>query len=337
MLRFDDCVCGTSTTGTGTLSLAATPTPPGGVDFDVWARATGVGFGNSAALLVDYTLTEYTDTTFSTEKQKEWGVGTLTLGSSSGIANATLARTTIMGTATSLNSQPATVTLSSPSAITLSTAANVLVDIAPRASAMPAHSPYYNTSGSDSNWGVCPDTIQGSATTGANFWPNSNTDWYVPSRVSVPMLVKRVTFRCSYYSSPTGTPVIYARIYEINASGQPGKLLYDFTPSSGITVSGTGNVASGASGNGFMLMPGDYLMDIALTGVTNSSSVRLLGAWEGYINIAQGRLGVTSGQGVSYATATGATAGAGPDPANTTGWTLVSNSSLIPVFGLSPS
>src|SRR5580658_5571623 len=100
MLRGDSVICGTSPTGTGTLTLAATPVPPGGIDFDVFARATGIGFGNSAAILCSYTIIEYTDSTFAKAKQQEKGIGTLTLGSSSGIANATLARTTLQSSAT---------------------------------------------------------------------------------------------------------------------------------------------------------------------------------------------------------------------------------------------
>src|SRR5258706_417112 len=108
MLRGENIICGTSTTGTGTLTLAATPVAPGGIDFDVLARATGIGFGNSAAVLVTYTIIEYTSATFAASKSTEKGIGTLTLGGSSGIANCTLARTTPQVTATNLNSQPAT-------------------------------------------------------------------------------------------------------------------------------------------------------------------------------------------------------------------------------------
>src|SRR4051812_24231826 len=145
MLRGDTLVCGTSTTGTGTLTLAATPGPPGGVDFDVWARATGIGFANSAAVLVSYTIIEYTDSTFATAKSHEKGVGTLTLGGSSGIANCTLARTTKQTSATSLNSQPATQNIVPGTGISIGTAANTLVFIGPSAAEIPAYEPYFYT------------------------------------------------------------------------------------------------------------------------------------------------------------------------------------------------
>ena len=71
MLKANNLVCGTSTTGTGTLTLAACPSPPGGVDFYQWLNATGFNAANSSTWLIEYVLIEYTDTTFSTQKQTE--------------------------------------------------------------------------------------------------------------------------------------------------------------------------------------------------------------------------------------------------------------------------
>lgn len=340
MLRFDDCLCGTTTTGTGTLSLAAIPSGAGGgIDPDVWARATGVGFGNSAALLVDYTLTEYTDATFATEKQKEAGIGTLTLGSSSGIANATLARTTIDWTLTSLNSQPASASVKPGTGISIGTAANVIVMCAPRTESIPAFHPYYESSLGDSNWGVSPEGFAQTTFTSQGPWTNANADVYVPFRWSVPMPVKRCTWRIQSYTAPTGTPVVYARIYDFNSNGRPGKLLYDFTSSGGVTINSSGNFSTGASGNGFMLMPGDYWLDFALTGVTASASNLGFRCPEEGSNPAASRLPTSNGAANLFATtSSGATAGPGPDPANTTGYALVTNATQIPfAFGLSPT
>jgi hypothetical protein len=101
MLRADNVICGTSSTGTGTLTLAACPAPPGGLDFDKWLKATGLNFVSGNALLVSYTIIEYTDSAFTTVKQTEKGVGTLTLGAS--ISAATLARTTVQSTVTGMD------------------------------------------------------------------------------------------------------------------------------------------------------------------------------------------------------------------------------------------
>jgi hypothetical protein len=341
MLRFDDCLCGTTTTGTGTLTLAAIPSGAGGgINPDVWARATGVGFGNSAAILVDYVLTEYTDNTFATEKSKEAGTGTLTLGGSSGITNCTLGRTTLDWTATALDTQPAVVSVKPGTGISVGTAANTLVMIAPRAEGIPAFEPYFNTAGSDTNWGVCPEGI-GSVSPGAAqlFSAGTNYDVYLPFRCSVPMLVKRCSWRMSTYSSVVGSPTVSARIYAFNSSGQPGKLLYDFTPSSGVTINATGAFSSGAAGNGFLLLPGDYLLDMALVGLT-SGTVQFTGPSQQYLQSgfsACYRLGAVSGALPMSAYSSGAVAGAAPDPANVSGWTLNTNGIQPFVFGLSPT
>ena len=79
--------------------------------------------------------------------QIEKGVGTATLGTSCGVANASLTRTTPRVTATSLNSQPASYNANSPSAISIGTAANTLIFIAPSAPDLLALSPCLESSG----------------------------------------------------------------------------------------------------------------------------------------------------------------------------------------------
>lgn len=339
MLRFDDCICGTSTTGTGTLTLAAPPAAFGGIDPDVWARATGIGFGNSAAMLVDYTITEYTDSTSLKEKQKESGTGTLTLGASSGVANCTLARTTIDWTATSLDAQPASVNVKPGTGITIGTAANVLVMIAPRAESVPGFHPYHNNEG-DANWGVCPDGMEraGSPGAGLSFSAGAVRDFYIPFRWSVPMLVKRCSFRIQTYSTVSGSPAVYVRLYGPSSSNnRPSKLLYDFTGASGIAITATGNYSTGAAGNGFMLMPGDYWLDLCCNGQSAGTINFTAGSayYAGGNSPSCGRLGLSAGNAFAHAIATGAT-GAAPDPANLTGWIIetLNASSGQPVFGL---
>lgn len=106
MISGNNVVCGTSSTGTGTLTLAACPTSVGGVDFDVWARGA-LSAADSATLNVPYALIEYTDSTFATPKQAEYGIGVLTLGASSGIANCTFSRNYPGESQTGLSTQPA--------------------------------------------------------------------------------------------------------------------------------------------------------------------------------------------------------------------------------------
>lgn len=286
MFRGDNVICGTSTTGTGTLTLAATPVAPGGVDFDVLARATGIGFGNSAAVPVSYTIIEYTDATFSTAKQTEKGIGTLTLGASAGIANCTLARTKLQTSATSLNSQPATQNISPGAGISIGTAANTLVFIGPSASDLMACSPFQNTSGTTN--GFAP-LLNGNFQTGGGANLVNNQNWTNQFIWPYACLVKRVYFRVeSNYTGAVSN--LYSRLYDINSSGQPGKLLYDFgvigTAGSSFNVSNFTVISSGASGNGYFMTPGDYFLQIApiwTVGGTGTPQLTVYAAGDGPI------------------------------------------------------
>jgi hypothetical protein len=262
MIRGDNIICGTSTTGTGTLTLAATPGPPGGVDFDVFARATGIGFSNSAAVLVSYTIIEYTSSAFTTAKATEKGIGTLTLGGSAGIANATLARTKLQTSATSLNSQPATQNIKPGTGISIGTAANTLVFIGASAADTLAFSPFVN-SGSTTN-GYMPLMVGNSDFNGGGSVVN-NQNWTWPFTWAFSALIKRAYFRVEDpYSGAVSN--LYARIYDISSSGNAGKLLYDFgvvgTPNSSFDVGNFTIIASGASGAGYLMTPGDYFMQV---------------------------------------------------------------------------
>ena len=335
MFRGEGIICGTSTTGTGTLTLAAAPTPPGGVDLDVLARATGNNFGNSAAVLTSYNVIEYTDSTFATAKQSEKGIGALTLGSSSGIANATLARTKIQTTATSLNSQPASYNTNAPSAINIGTAANTLVFIGPSSADLMDWTPYFD-SGS-ANYVYPLNTIYNTVAGGVLV---SGTDYYVPFIWGCPMLVKRLsTYVQVAYSGGTPVSNAYGRIYAIASNGLPGKLLYDFglIGSSGTSLNGTGVVQSAASGAGFFLTPGEYFFDFicSLSGGTTPPKLLSPGTTGGWLN--PGKLGQNYFTPNNQATATSGTAGAAPDPANTTSFVPTSGGGFNHLFAFGPS
>jgi hypothetical protein len=259
MLRGDLIICGTSTTGTGTLTLAATPVPPGGVDFDVFARATGLA--SSATILTSYTIIEYTDSTFATAKAHEKGLGLLTLGSSSGIANATLARTNKQTSATSLNSQPATQNFSPATGISIGTAANTLVFIGPSVSDTMAYDPYVLATGNDAK-GAVPlgQYFGGVASSGGT--QTSGVHSYMPFMWGVPMLVKSCTLiQGSAHTLTGGTNNAYARIYAKGTDGRPGKLMYNFG-SATITSTASAFLKIGGGGSGLLLMPGEYYLDV---------------------------------------------------------------------------
>lgn len=331
MLRGDNIVCGTTTTGTGTLTLAATPVPPGGVDFDVWVRATGMGFGNSSVSLVSYTIIEYTDTTFSTAKATEKGIGTLTLGASSGIANATLARTTKQTSATSLNSPPATQNFAPATGISIGTAANTLIFIGASAADIPAFEPYVQTTTGQSNVGVLPmmtSTGQNMQTSGGLV---SGDRFFVPFIWNCPMLVKR----CSIYviTADAGNSNCDMRLYAMGTDGRPSKLLYDFglVGSSNASFISIGWAQTGAAGNGFFLCPGEYWMEACMT-FTNAPKlgIHLAGA------VYSARTGVNStGALQTCFFSTGGTIGAAPDPAAPASWTFFAGYEYV--FGMSPT
>src|SRR6266446_977276 len=344
MLRGENIICGTSTTGTGTLTLAATPVPPGGVDFDVLARATGIGFGNSAVILVSYTIIEYTNSSFTTAQQQEKGIGALTLGSSSGIANATLVRTTIQQTATNLNAQPATYTVSAPTAITIGTAANTLIFIGVGAVDTIAFEPYVDAT-TGTGW-VGP--LQGKAGNSAamnDYFAASLQDTYCPFYWVTPMLVKRLALMTTV-GTGGGTSNAYGRIYAVGSDGRPDKLLYDFGligTSNASLANGNTPITSGASGNGYLLMPGIYYLDLiaSYSGGTTTPSI--------YGNTGQNLVPtvLSADQAANFAfgipihdraTATSGTAGAAPDPANLTSFTVrVGSDGRTPGFAFKAS
>jgi hypothetical protein len=341
MLRNDTVICGTSTTGTGTLTLAACPAPPGGIDLYAWLTATGFAFTSGNAVLISYMLIEYTDSTFATAKQYEKGVGTVTLGAS--LTATTLARTTVQQVASSLNAT-GTPTYVSPSAISIGTAANTLVFIGPGVADMPAYCPYYDTTtaGID-NIGVAPVLTGGTAN--GNSLANSTYDYYSVFEWRVPMVVKRCSMRVlTAYAGTGGTPIssAYARIYQINSAGRPGKLLIDFGAFTGTNPLNTAqNIQTNALTNGILLLPGEYFFDFvpvfsgASGTITNPAMVTMQNQPR------YGRMGTYQGIPIIAASASGATAGTAPDPANLTGYAFI-NPSTSPfatanLFFLAPS
>lgn len=328
MLRGEDVLCGTSTTGTGTLTLAAQPSPPGGADFYHWLTATGLNFVNGNAVLVSYTIIEYTTSGFTTQSQMEKGIGTLTLGAS--LTASTLARTTVQTTATSLNGTAA-YNVSAPTAITIGTAANTLVFVGASAADIPAVIPYFENSANDT-LGVMPASAT-AATSNNNL--TSGTDIYRPFLWLSPMLVKRCSLRVQgAYTG--GTNNAYARIYATNTTGRPGKLLYDFGavgPANSALNSASTNISSGAAGNGYLLTPGVYWMNTLAIFTGGSGTPQFLSHAVAFCP------GLMGSSGLGPVTASNATSGnaTAPDPANVTGYSVVVTNTAHHCFALKDS
>jgi hypothetical protein len=313
MIRGDSAVCGTTTTGTGTLTLAACPSPPGGVDFDVLLRA--MGFGNNNVQVVSYTIIEYTDATFGTAKAHEKGFGTLTLGSSAGIANCTLARTLKQSTATSLNSQPATQNILPGTGITIGTAANTLVFMGPSVADISVTSPLYDA-GSSPNGLCAPSTING--TTGQNC--PANTHLYTFFEWRIPLLAKRCSF--GMWGGYTGTTYAYAALYAIGMDGKPGRLLIDFgllgVAGSSLNVGFT-HTSSAVHPTGFLMLPGEYCIDFIYSVSPPYDGTVMVSGGGAYVQ--SGRSGTWNG--VPYALMKSDTSGPltpAPDPAYISGY-----------------
>ncbi|HUN95488.1 MAG TPA: hypothetical protein VMU69_04515 [Bradyrhizobium sp.] len=322
MLRGDTIICGTSTNGTGTLTLAACPNPPGGVDFYQWLTATGLNFASGNAILVSYALIEYSDTTFSQAVSFEKGVGTVTLGAS--LTTTTLARTLVQSIAGSLNTTGVP-TYQSPSAVNIGTAAHVLVFVGPSAADVPSYSPFYeNTISGNDNIGVIADGTIGSTAIGAAL--TSLTDYYFRFRWSIPMVVRKCSMQVNT-ATGGGTSAAYARLYQINALGRPGKLLCDFGAFSATNCLNTASaiISTTALTNGFLLLPGEYFFDFLPQFSTGSPTMVTRNTNFVASNWAMGSQ-ISIGHGPMLgATATGGTAGAAPDPANSTGYAVTPN------------
>lgn len=330
MLRADNVICGTSTTGTGTLTLAACPAPPGGLDFDKWLKATGYGFSSGNAIVVSYTIIEYTSSAFTTASQTEKGVGTLTLGSS--ITAATLVRGLVQSTVTGMNSTPSP-SFASPSAITIGPAANVLIFIGASTSEIIALEPFIEGTSQNLN-GNSSLRIAYQVNAGA-FTLSSDQDVYSCFIWPYTMLVKRaVLYVDGTYTGQNNN--VYVRLYAIGTDARPSKLLCDFGQIGTLNASlaTTGAIATGALTNGFLLTPGEYYINIgyhATGGGTGTPQLHYDGS-----SITSGRMGTTSASNSSMWYNNGSTVSGTPaDPANQ-GGLGGGSSTFVPWFSFKP-
>ena len=119
------------------------------------------------------------------------------------------------------------------------TAANTLVFIGASATDLLAAFPPYFDSGTA---GINPLMTTSSTTVTCNAIATSGTDYYHSFIWPTSMAVKRIhTYVSAAYTG--GTSNLYARIYQVNSSGRPGKLLVDF----GVLGTGGSSLASAAT------------------------------------------------------------------------------------------
>lgn len=347
MLRADNVISGNTTTGTGTLTLAACPTPPGGVDPFAWLTGGGFNFVSSNAVMISYTIIEYTSNTFATAKAFEKGIGLCTLGANIGAT--TLARTKVQQTGTGLDTSTPTMSSAGPSPISIGTAANVLVFVGASSNDLMAFEPWVSVADSFDGLGVPPLGLPLGAGPSNQLLVN-NTGYYVPFLWATPMLAKRVSFQIqTAYTGGTPISNAYASLYTFSGTqGRPGKLLYDFglLGTSNASLNATGNISSSAAGSGFWMTPGEYVMCISshFSGGSAGPNIRgysAVGAGNGqYINT--GRFGTRSNSNGVFcpmpsATFNSAVAGAAPDPANVSTFNTVASGYFYPCFAIKDS
>ena len=187
--------------------------------------------------------------------------------------------------------------------------------------------------------GVMPDCIGGSVGSGGNL--TSGTDYYTIFRWSIPMLVKRASFKVNTACVAT-TSNAYARIYSVDTTtGRPGALLYDFgvIGTGGSSLGSLGNTSTGAAGAGYQLNAGEYYLDVLWIGASVTTPPKLQTWTSGFGYLSSGAVGTSTIAPIKESLSTGGNATA-PNPANTSSYTLglVSTSDAFGfTFTLAPS
>lgn len=325
-LRGANIVTGTSSIGTGTLTAAACPAAVGAVDLHVYL--TSLGFVNGNALLLPLKIVEYTDNTFAKPKFVEEGWYTVTIGAS--VTAMTIARTTPQITSDANGNAYDDTT---PTAITIGTAANTLIFMGPGANDALTISPYFETTLGD-NIGFATNAGKASVSTfTAISTDGTGKDWYWEILLLRPLLVKRMTLRVTTaYTGGTPVSTAYARIYAVNTSGRPGKLLLDLGAVGGANpLNATGNISTAVHTTGLWLPPGIYIGNLFATFTGGTGGPAL----QSYLyNLCTGMLGLSAGAPISVTLATGGSSSAA-DPANVTSYAASAmTSASMPFYGL---
>jgi hypothetical protein len=273
-------------------------------------------------------IIEFTDNTYAKPKLVEEGWYTVTIGAA--LTNMTIARTTPQITSdANANAYDDT----TPTAISIGTAANVLIFMGPGANDALSVPPYFETSLGD-NIGFATNLGKTSVGSVCNLATDlTGKDWYWEILLLRPLLVKRLTVRVTTaYTGASPVSTAYARIYAVNSSGRPGKLLLDLGALGGANpLNATGNISTAVHSTGLWLPPGVYFGDLFAT-FTGGSAGPVLQAQSS--NLTTGTMGMNAGVPISMLIATGGSSTAS-DPANVTGLAISAiTSTACPFYGL---
>lgn len=318
MLRGENIVCGTSTTGTGALTLAACPAAVGGTD--PYTAFSGMGLGTSVAVPMPFSIIEFTDSTYVTEKQRQDCMGLLTIGAS--LTACSLARTTTVNSQAS----PLPSYAFNPGAdINIGTAANTLIFIGASAWLTPACTPWFDATTGDAlgvtfRFAGAANASSATIASGTAFW--------IYGVLETPILLKKMSVRV--VNTQNGTTNVYARVYAIGSNGRAGKLLADMGAlgGAGTALSSAAMITSAALSTPIFLCPGPYCVELVATisGGTGTPTFRA------GTMVPNGGQGTISGATLTYATSTGEGSSAS-DPASFTSYTAVTaNSPPVVIF-----
>lgn len=301
-----------STGGTGALTLSAQTGWP------TFANA----FGSSGAVLVDYSIIEFTDSTKTTPARAETGVGSVAL--STGV----LTRSKILTTWDGTNYRPQAGTATAPAAQNFgTTAANIDVMCSQTSHGGPLLMPFVSgaISGVSDGIGVPPMTAMPASGTVSI---TAGTTYYWPALIMTPGPFSQAAVRVSTASSG-GTPTLSLAIYDQDPStGLPGRKLIDFG-----SLGATNNVATiqnTAISTPVDLAPGWYWMGLLhiANSTTGNPALRQTAAVPGAAGIQFGSAGGMN----AMLTVTGQTAL--NDPATAPTGSNNATSLYVPLVGL---
>lgn len=329
MLRANNVISATSSTGSGPFTLAAAPTALGALD--LYTAFAAQGFGTSQPIPVPLVITEYTDGTFATPKQKQGFMGGVTLGAS--LAATTVAVTTVLWTQTGLNTDTPAYAFNAPTAISIGVAANTLIECDPDAFLGFGYSPFIDSTHA-SGWVCSAGTQYGADPAGQ---PIGFAEYLTQVILAAPLLAKRMGVMVPV-GQVGGTGGVYLRLYAKGANGLPGKLICDYTgstPQSLIVANGT--FVSATSSAPPYLPPGVYYSSISVqvSGVTTNPKI---GTWES-INISfpcDGTI-VDAAGAAAVGYSCGWTSAPAPDPYPSTGHSFSLDDTYGPIAFLKAS
>jgi hypothetical protein len=285
--------CTSSTGGSSTVTLSSVTGFPQPSDV----------FGTSGTRLVNYTISEYTDSTFSTLSKFERGVGSLVL--STGV----LTRSVIGATWTSGGSY----NVANPTALSFgSTAANIQILLTATANTQRPAQPSIQNAFGDTRWQPINTRCQADSNAGALTLTNG-TEYLIPIEFSFARPITSIGVEVT--TAAAGSARV--ALYEWDTDGLGGNLITEFTSAAQIDLSTTTGVKSVTPASPIWIPPGWYYVWVQ---ANVGAALRI------YVGAGSSGAGIHGARDIQYFTKSG-TYGAAPSVASKTGLSQISRSS----------